>query len=331
MRSSHARILPALAISLVALTAHFDDAHADCMASSPFLSPATGAKLPPNPVLYAFVPEHMADPTARVESSPSGAEIRAEKVSSNDTFKTFKLTVTRAPTGTIKIELGIWKGGSHSYYADGEYAIDPGWKKPAGAAVEITSLTVEMSAWTCSHNQTYNLRPSVRAVAYRLEYATSYDDFSKGKRQTAVHPTSLEGFFTPKDEPGEAIVKLGHANCLYETFRWPAALIYAGLVALHPDGSETPASKVPAEVPWSFDTYLFGAMTDAFYEEVHGHTKTGAPVGDGGVEAVPSPAGVEPEPPPEHQVDKGPRCSVSASGRRPTVSLLTAILGLLGH
>jgi hypothetical protein len=312
-----------LAVGIAASFASLEDARADCMASSPFLSPATGAKLPPDPVIYAFVPEHMADPTAKVSS---GASISVEKVSSNDTFNSFRLTVKNAPSGRIKVELGIWKLGSHSYYADGEYTIDPVWKKPAGAEVKIASLTKEIDAWTCSHNQTYNLRPSVRAAAYRLEYATSYDDFVKGKRQTAVHPVSLNGFFAPKDEPGEAIVKLGHANCLYETFRWPAALIYAGLVALHPDGSETPASEVPAEVPWSFDTYMFGAMTDAFYEEVHGHTKDGTPVGDAGAREAEPPA---PPPDPKGEVSKGLRCGVVSVGETAVGIGLLELLTLL--
>jgi len=319
----------------IAVLVLIGDARADCMASSPFLSPAESAKLPPNPVIFAFVPEHMADPTARVASSPAGAQVRVEKLSANDTFKAFKLTVTEAPSGTIKIALGIWKGSDHSYYADAEYEIDPAWKKPAGAEVAITSLTKEIDAWTCSHNQTYNLRPSVRAVAYRLEYATSYDDFAAGKRQTAVHPASLSSFFAPKEEPGEAIVKLGHANCLYETFRWPAALIYTGLVALHPDGSETPASKVPAEVPWGFGGYMFGAMTDAFYEEVHGYTKEGRPLADGGPQPAKAETAAPPAPSPEPdstgEVDRGPRCGVGIVAPRNGNSLLGALLGLLGQ
>jgi hypothetical protein len=266
-----------LALSWTSLSA---TVAADCMASSAFLSPPPGAALPPSPVLYLFVPEHLPNPDVRVTSGSSVVKVKVEEVSKNDTFKVLELAVARDAAGQLKIVASGVKNktdyGSFAH-ADGEYTIDPAWKPPADKVVEIKSLTRESKGFTCSHNATYNLRPSTPAIAYRLEYAKSYDDWSAGKRKSAIHPPSLRQFFDPDSAPGEAVIKLGHAMCLYETFRWPSAYVYAGLVALHPDGSETPAEKVPAEVPWKFEGLIFGAMTPAFYKEVHGYPMPGTP------------------------------------------------------
>jgi hypothetical protein len=250
---------------------------ADCMASRPFIVPVPGTALPPDPVIYAFVPEHMADPGARIESDDGEASVTIERVSGNETFNAFRLDVKKKAPGSFEVVVSMKVGKSENVYAESSFTIDPAWKPPTDEVVKIDELTKESEAWECSHNMTYNLHPSVQAMAYRLEWSKTQEDFASGKRESAVFPYSLGPFFQKKPEPAPAVIKLGHANCLSNTFRWPSAYVYAGLVALHPDGSETPAGEAPAEVPWGFESAIFGAMTEEFYEEVHGKTEETPP------------------------------------------------------
>lgn len=83
-----------------------------------------------------------------------------------------------------------------------------------------------------------------------------------------------------------------------------------------------------------FGGYMFGAMTDAFYEDVHGYTKEGRPLTDDGpqpvkTEATPPPA--PPAPDARGQVDRGPRCSVTSVGETvPGIGVLGLLASILG-
>lgn len=276
MNSLMARCGISSSIALIALL-FAADGRGDCLASRPFITPVSGTKLPPNPVLYVFTRSHDNAPQASVESADPNAGVKVELVSGNDTFEAYKLSVKQEVEGALKIVVDFKSShetGTASIAPN--YVIDRAWKRPGDKSVRIDSLTKEMRSWQCSHNQTYNLRPSVSAMAYRVEWATTPTDFAAGNRESGVFPYSLEPFFQPQGGPFEAVIKLGHANCLSNTFRWPAAIVYVGLVALHPDGSETPNNEVPAAVPWSFGHYLFGAQTDEFYKKVRGYPKPGS-------------------------------------------------------
>ena len=320
MSMKSGKFLPIVAIMSLL---HAAAVHADCMASRSFIVPVPGTALPPDPVIYAFVPEHMADPGAYIESDDPDASVTIKRVSGNDTFNAFELSVKKKP-GAFKVVVSMKVGKSESVYAESEYSVDAAWKKPTAKIVKIDKLTKESSGWTCSHNLTYNLHPSVQAMAYRLEWAKSREDFDAGKRETAVFPYSLQPFFDKKPGPAPAVVKLGHANCLSDTFRWPSAFVYAGLTALHPDGSETPAEAVPAEVPWKFESAIFGATTEEFYEEVHGKPDVEPPAGapakveEKSVEDPPA------EDPPVESVEPG-GCSLGGESRPDGFAILLAL------
>ncbi len=304
-----------LALVLLASLLQPTRSRADCMASRSFIVPVPGTALPPDPVIYAFVPEHMADPGARIESDDKGVSVTIQRVSGNDTFNAFRLDVKKKTPGAFKVVVSMKVGKSENVYAASSFTIDPAWKPPADKVVKIDELTKESLAWECSHNMTYNLHPSVQAMAYRLEWSKTQEDFAAGKRESAVFPYSLAPFFEKEPSPAPAVVKLGHANCLSDTFRWPSAFVYAGLVALHPDGSETPAEAAPAEVPWQFESAIFGAKTDEFYEEIHGKPDEEIPAGKPAVE--PEKPVVEPE--------RSGGCS-QAGGAAPGLLVVLAVL-----
>ena len=254
------------------------DAAADCMAARSFIAPVTGSTLPANPVLYAFVPWDLPTPGVEVDAGGASVTAKIEHLSTNDTFKSYRITIERAVAGEITVQVLLRVEDSVSVWAEARYTLDPGWQKATqDRECRTTIVGKEQSGWTCSHNMTYNLEPSVQAIAYRLEWSTSAEDHAAGKRDSAVFPASLDGFFDPKQTGVTPTIKLGHANCLSNTFRWPAALVYVGLTALHQDGSETPAVGTPVQVPWSFGDHNYGATTDAFYEEIHGTDRQGHP------------------------------------------------------
>lgn len=252
------------------------EAGADCMAARSFISPATGSRVPADPVLFAFVPWDRPVPGVEVTAGGEEVEAKITHLSTTPTFKSYRIDVDRHQPGDIHVKVSLVVQDSEAVYTEATYTIDPAWKKTSKASeVKAKMLGKEVDAWTCSHNMTYNLEPSVQAPAYRVQWATTVEDYEAGKRQSAVFPFTLQGFFDEKLEHVFTVIKLGHANCLSDTFKWPDALVYVGLAALHEDGTETPASKTPTEVPWSFGQASYGAMTDEFYEEVHGTDEQG--------------------------------------------------------
>ncbi|MBT3220874.1 MAG: hypothetical protein HN348_17460 [Proteobacteria bacterium] len=254
-------------------------ARADCAGAVAFHVPAPGSALPPNPTIYAFVPYDYPTPDVVVKSGDQKIAATVEQVSTNDSFKSYRIKITKADAGTIEVLTSLTEAVSLSVWAKADYSIVPTWKKATEAKeVQTTMLGQESYGWECSHHLTWNLEPSVPAMAYEAVWASSHEDFAAGKHISAVFPMNLDGFFNPKLENMVPAIKIGHPNCLFNNFEWSSPIAYMGLVALHPDGSKTPAAKTPAEVPWRFDSAIFGPMTDEFYQEVHGTDKQGNPV-----------------------------------------------------
>lgn len=243
---------------------------ADCRAAQSFLVPPEGTSLPADAVLYAFVPGQLAEPSVRLEGDEE-ASATLKRVSENETFNAYEIRLTAKKAGELEVIVSMRVDESESIYARSAYQIDPEWKRPEPAQpVTLREPIKELRAWECSHNQTWNLYPSVEAMAYRVEFAKSPEAYRAGDRELQVFPPSLGLFFDPHTQPDEAELKLGHANCLANTFRWPAVFVYVGVAALHPDGSVSAANDEPVELPWSFGEHMYGPMTDDFYEEVHG-------------------------------------------------------------
>ena len=255
---------------------------ADCAGASAFMVPTPGSMLPPNPTIYAFVPYDRPTPSVEVKSGGQAVAATIEQVSTNESFKSYKIRINKDTAGEIKVKTSLTVNDSESIWAEATYAIDQDWKKKTVATeVQTTMLGLEDYGWECSHNLTWNLEPSVPAMAYQVEWASSVEDFAAGKRTRAVFPINLDGFFDSKLQNTAPSVKLGHPNCLAYNFEWSAPMAYVGLTALHPDGTVTPAAKTPVEVPWRFNSAIFGPMTDEFYQEVHGTDKQGNPVKTG--------------------------------------------------
>jgi hypothetical protein len=118
----------------------------------------------------------------------------------------------------------------------------PGVHRP----VSIIGVSSESWSWTCSYQTTRNLRPSHRAPAYRVEWALTEADFRAGHRESLVVPGWYESGGKGEAQ-GPWVVKLGALDCRAPNFDWKAP-IYAGLVALEVDGTESPEPTEPVRV-----------------------------------------------------------------------------------
>lgn len=251
MRTRHIALALVLSLGLVGALAA--SASAECAMPRTFLSPATGASLPADPVLYVFSPQwHDEAPVISVHRIDTGedeeVEAKVELVSESGAFRVHRVQVDLdEPSANIGLEVvGPYET------LEARYLLNAGWKPTAARTVEITSQTHDSLMWTCSYQNSLNLEldAPTDAVAFRVEWASTEDDFKAGKRESVVLPTSMSTFFS-RDESAAAtkpVLELGHANCQGFTFRWADesdAAIAAGVVALLPDGTETPLTDAP--------------------------------------------------------------------------------------
>jgi hypothetical protein len=229
-------------------------AHAKCAMPGAFLSPDSGATLPPNPVLYLFVPGHMAadegDPATgvTVDLSAEGSAVanQVELVSRSPAFSTYRVTIALA--APAKLDLKITVAHVFKRTLEASYTIAP----PVPAAERASRATGrpwrESWSWTCSHQSTWNVPLAVEAPAYRVEWGYSLTDYETGPRASIVFPRRMESFFRWDDErePSPPRLELGHVNCMGRNVTWPSRRrIWAGVWALLPDGTEIALNDEP--------------------------------------------------------------------------------------
>lgn len=236
-------------------------AAAKCMAPSAFVvAPDTA---PPDPTVWVFVPGGWREVslTVTVDGAPTAAA--ATLTSYGDGQHGFPATVHAAEAGPIALttpdlsdangrivpHFAVWAVAidadagqvtvalNDGYDREGaSFAIDPAWKAPRAAAVTLTDLGVEQMSWTCSHQHTRNLRPSVDAPVYRLEWAVTEQAWRDGERHTLLLPRAMDPYF---GRDADTMLELGHVNCNGYTMTRGGA-IWAAAVGLYADGSETP-------------------------------------------------------------------------------------------
>jgi hypothetical protein len=108
----------------------------------------------------------------------------------------------------------------------------------------------EVSQWTCSHTRTRNLHFAAAAWAYRVVAAPTAQALAAGQGKAFVVPRALEqmwGYDVGRIST-TASLALGHANCFGPTFDWSGGAVVATVLALLPDGSETPVTATPLAI-----------------------------------------------------------------------------------
>jgi hypothetical protein len=219
---------------------------AKCMLPMPTMAPADGA-VPAQPVLRLILPVH--DPKApppRLVARIAGAEVPVTVTldTAIADLRSYRVAIAAPAAGVLEVEL---RDAADAVLRDWRFTIDPTWRAPATARSTV-SVTRDAYQWTCSHQQTRDLRFTGAAAAYRVVLTDVVD----GTVTTVVLPATAGEFFgyrvrggqvrTPDDEA--VVLALGHVSCLGSTLEWTADKL-ARVYALWPDGSELPVTREP--------------------------------------------------------------------------------------
>ena len=218
-------------------------AHAKCASPGAFVVP-DGGPLPMNPRLHVFVPA-WRDGLPKLDiTNEDGVTLdhTIVAVTSSKAFDVFQVDVRSVNVETIHVEIeGARRKNS--------YAIDRGWKAPSASPVRVTTVGESSFEWTCSNEEARLLTPDTQAPLYRVTWAQSEEAFRAGKHESVLLPNltkALAWNWEGKPVKGAAELPLGKLNCSGNTLEWQGP-IWAAVVAIHPDGTETPLGD-PIEI-----------------------------------------------------------------------------------
>jgi hypothetical protein len=231
--------LAALSIALAPASAL-----AKCAAPSEFLVPSEG-DLPSNPALHLFLPFWKKDaPDLTVkdqDGNPLQYEIKA--VTSSPAFDVLRIDVVSAGASSISLS---FERGAGRHLPERTFRIDPRYASAPRSAARIESVTESSYQWTCSREELQQLQIDTAAPLYRVEWAASESDFRAGNRKSVLLPHRLQDLAFNWNEnpvPATALLALGQINCTGSTFDWTQGPVWVAVVAMYPDGSETPLGE----------------------------------------------------------------------------------------
>lgn len=237
--------LGASAVATIAFTA--TPAAAKCMLPGPALTPGAGI-VPAKPVLRLLMPSRSAPAglprvIARLGGKQVPVTVTADTAAGD--LRAYRVVVTAAVAGKLEISLQDDQGNATRTWS---LHVDPRWRPPASAAASV-DITREASRWTCSYQQTRNLRFRGSAAAYRVVLADSAAALTDADTTSVVVPSDTREFFHSAPHDDEAPLRdvdlaLGHVSCFGHTLEWTRDK-HANIYALWPDGSEQPVTRAP--------------------------------------------------------------------------------------
>jgi hypothetical protein len=218
------------------------NAHAKCAAPHPVLAPDGGA-LPPNPIVYLFspMPERLKPRVIARDAAQRPLPLKMTLASQTAAFAVYKLELAVA-SGSVDVELGYPEWTPATTHT--AYTVEPAAAR-AHEAPHVEGPHAHSYTWTCSYQKSQDLELTSQAPVYRVEWAESEQDVRRGLTRKSLMPSRLERFFWDPRQPPlarEGRIELGYVSCLGGTFDWGATPIWVSVVALFPDGSETPAA-----------------------------------------------------------------------------------------
>src|SRR6266851_3706422 len=146
------RIILYLGLTLLGTLAASNEAIAKCQSPDLFLIPEGGSKLPPNPVVYLFVPGGREKPRIALhDQNHSPVAFQLEEMGGPPAFTAFRIRV-EAEVGT---NLDIDVKGSVRWHTT--YSVTAPCKRSASKPVIITKVESKTSSWTCSFEHTQSL------------------------------------------------------------------------------------------------------------------------------------------------------------------------------
>lgn len=233
-------VLAALLLSVPSVAA------AKCAAPGPFLVPAEG-DLPANPSLHLFFPAWSKEPPPFTIKDGQGNELEhtVVAVASSKAFQVVRIDIASGDATSIVVSQE-----SYGTTKDRTYRVDRSYAPAPRSRVRITSTPESSYEWMCSHEELRNLTVDTTAPLFRVEWAESEKAFRAGERKSVLlaHRTTELAFrWNEKPVPETASLPLGHLNCTGATLEWNGP-IWAAVIAVYPDGSETPLGE-PEEIP----------------------------------------------------------------------------------
>lgn len=186
---------------------------------------------------------------------------RLVELQSSPVFKVVRVDVETGLARTITVTYTYRGYAGAMFPREDSYTIDANYSPSRHAAVRVESFSESMYYWTCSAEALQMLSVDTVAPVFRVEWADSEDQFLRGPRQTVLlaHRTKDLAF-----SYGEVSVTpqldLGYIDCAGATIDWKSP-IWVAVVAIFPDGSETPVGKPilipppshPSDPPWKKD------------------------------------------------------------------------------
>lgn len=246
-------VLPGALVAL--LTVVPAGAAAECASPMPVFSPPSGAALPREATLYLFMAAPFAVgavPEVEVRFDDHVGEsvpVTLTGLPSPPAYSAFRLDFRPGREGAVRVELREGEGEPPrvaTYQVLGQLSV------AVRSPVTIVAVEEELHHWTCSWQSTRNLTASAEAPAYRVEWATSESEYRAGRRKTLVVPRRMEAFFRRHADaaplPSQGRIELGHVDCHGHTFEWSDRPVWAGLVALNADGTESSAPDAPTRI-----------------------------------------------------------------------------------
>jgi hypothetical protein len=202
-------------------------AQADCASPGLAFAPHAGATLPPDPIVYVFMPRwHARDsPKLQVRSGHRELAFEASEVSATDAFVAYRLAI--ATQGASKIEIGRDLRDS----PDAFFEIDPDWVGPNERSVRVLDSKYVEDHWSCSFTDAHFLTLT-DAPAYRVQWSEA------GDTRVAIFPRDIYDFFLRGDRQADSNVGqigLGHVSCFGQTASSRLELGSVVITGLWPD------------------------------------------------------------------------------------------------
>lgn len=256
MRRLSVRLAELIGTVAIVLLAAPRGAAAKCAAPQPVVSPASGSRLPANPVLYVFWPRYSADKPPKLtahDGQDRPVSLSQSLIARVEAFAVYQVKLAVARPGAVTLRAAP---EPYSFWGvdTWQFTIDAGWRAPAAPRpAQALAITEARSRWVCSYQLSQNLTTPAAASAFRVAIADSAQDYAAGRLRSLVLPPHMAMFFGAgaggrDNTHRRSELQLGHSNCIGSTWSWAAKPIYVGVFALQADGSEAPIGTAPVRV-----------------------------------------------------------------------------------
>lgn len=214
-------------------------ASAMCASANPIVLPLEGSTVPPDPVLYVFLPEGTTNLRSEVSS---GQESLRELWVSSPEGAPLPFTLQRLEDGLISVyRLSVRAPvGAQFIVRPFQTAVSTVAQVEKATVLNVERGVEHNFRWTCSYESTRVLVPSLEAPAFRVTWGKELKDVDAPGAPSVIFP-GLHAWLRQKG--AQRVLKLGHPNCTFTTLAWSTP-IFVRVTALMADGREVVGKQV---------------------------------------------------------------------------------------